>query len=56
MFFEVVRFNLLESVKNSFERNNTDTLRNKYEACKLMTVAKDVCWIKCYEMTYSSFL
>jgi len=29
--FEVLRFNLLESVKNNFERNNTDTLRMKYE-------------------------
>lgn len=33
--FEVMRIELLESAKNSFERNNTDILRKKYEAFKL---------------------
>lgn len=30
-----MRFKLLESVKNSFERNNTDVLKKKYEVFKV---------------------
>ncbi|KDR20035.1 THO complex subunit 1 [Zootermopsis nevadensis] len=33
--FEVVRTELIESVKNSFERNNTDILRKKYDTFKV---------------------